>query len=337
MAGPSENPTGNWLPGAISAGGSFLGGLFNRLFSAGDIRRMNEYNSPSAQLARLRKAGLPFAAFMNNQAGQQSALPQSTDLGLNAAGGHLGGYIQRKIDLQQLEILKAETDHKRSLARVENARANVLLSGVGENVSDTYLSRGITTQQGILDAQKKGAELGNIIQGEIANSQAERVKLELDQKRTELANMLKSGNLTDLTIEGKEIENAIARVTEEYRERMTQAEFIGLLKRNKLLSEQIEGAILDNAASAMRNYVQAATQDSEINQKNLAYEMSKLEYSKVKQYFTDYNQYMEFVKDVQRQYRDPTFKGGLRAAVSMAYTTITGLSGQTSSLLQFIK
>lgn len=83
--------------------GGALGNLIQRKQSQKDIERQNEYNSPKAQLARMREAGLPMAA-MTGVSSSQASLPMTNE---GVAKG-ISGYFATAAAKKQLELLDAQ-------------------------------------------------------------------------------------------------------------------------------------------------------------------------------------------------------------------------------------
>lgn len=93
------------IPSLISGAGNIFGSMISRGQSRRDVQAQNLYNNPVNQLARLREAGLPYAAFANNQAGTQSSLPTTSGEGVGEAGNKLGEHINTQLQLKQLKLL----------------------------------------------------------------------------------------------------------------------------------------------------------------------------------------------------------------------------------------
>ena len=129
------------LPGLI--GGIVSGGM-----QAGAVSRANRYNDPRSQLARLNAAGLPFAAFTNGQAGNQSSIPDVSQLGSN-----ISDYMSNRIQQEQAKLLKEQirnasatadmTEYQRDIAKEQ--RDAVLMQGefdwMGQKRSLAYLDK----------------------------------------------------------------------------------------------------------------------------------------------------------------------------------------------------
>ena len=106
------------LAAIIGAGGSLAGGIAQ----AGSIAAQNAYNSPAAQLARLREAGLPMAAFTSQGTGNQSGLPGTHDMGAS----QISNYIATRTALKQIDLIDAQTQKMRAEAEESIGRLNWL-------------------------------------------------------------------------------------------------------------------------------------------------------------------------------------------------------------------
>jgi len=94
-------------------GGALLSSVFGGLFGIGSTLAQNAYNSPRAQLRRLRKAGLPLAYMYQGRVNQQSDVPKLSidpDLGaveqqnINIAKGQL--HETQRMNDQDIQNLK---------------------------------------------------------------------------------------------------------------------------------------------------------------------------------------------------------------------------------------
>jgi len=106
------------LPNLIPGFGAIAGGVLSGI----NVRAQNRYNDPSRALARIRRAGLPMAAFSEQAAGNQSAVPEET---LSKASEHLGSFLEttrqrKEIDTltEALRGIKADSDLKEEDARI---------------------------------------------------------------------------------------------------------------------------------------------------------------------------------------------------------------------------
>lgn len=344
MGKPTEK-TGNNLLGTIAGGlpivGDILGSLIERGQARGDIERQNEYNHPKNQLARLREAGLPMAAMLGATANTQSGIPHQTGSGTK----NIGAYITTQMQLKNLEILKAEIRNKNAEADLKVAEKDWLLSGKGEDRNPTNLTTNLKTSQGLQVASEKGAMLANKIQGYEAAYRPTRLNFERSRSIAEIANIVQHSRLVEKQIHAAELNNRIQKVIADYQPQMSKEQFQKLLKENNLLDETIEGKEKENAILDVKQRVEEATEGAQVKSRTMEAMLKDLTYDRVKEEFENYKQYMEFVQLVQDQIKkgpigalkDPV--GTFKSIAAMAYTTVTGLSGQMggNSILSFIK
>lgn len=328
---------------AFQGGSQILGSVLNRRQSLKDIEAQNKYNSPVEQLARLREAGLPFAAYSQGQAGNQSATPQTSGEGVKSAGNTLANHIIYSTQLKQLDILKQDERLKKAEVRKTEAETDWLLSNAGEDRANTNLTRSLKTRQSLEVANEKGQRLLNKINEIEIRNKPYRQSLENAKLTAEVGSILQNYGLTDQHIKGAELDNKIKNVVADYQPGMSQKQFEKLLKENDLLDVTIEGKKTDNAISAIRQRVDAFAEDADKQGRYMDMMLKELTWERVKEEFTNYKQYQEFVQRVQdhlnktpwEQIKDPaeTFK----AIAAQVYTSVTGLTGQSSGLLNFIK
>lgn len=333
-----------WLAAAIPTFGSIVGSIGQSLFNRGDINKQNRYNSPINQVRRLREAGLPMASLTAGNSGNQSALPNNE--GFAHAGKSIGEFISTSMQLAELDKLKADIRTANSEADLNEARRDFLLSGKGEDRAGTNLTQSLRTQQSIEQADLKGKHLANKIL-DIDSRYHEGFKvIEMQKTRTEIANLIQQYNLAGENIKGQVLENKIKAVMARYQEGMSHAQLEKLLKENELIDYTISGKRIENAINGIKYKIENATADSQIFEKHMHSSLSGLTYERVKEEFSNYKQYMQFVQIVQDEIKRTPWerlthpKRTWEALVSMAYTTVTGLSGQSSgvqNILQGIK
>jgi len=159
------NKAGQWLeghmPNVIGAVGSILG----QVKSEGYIRKMNRYNEPVNQLERLRKAGLPMAAYSHVGAGNQSAIPQQ---GI----GQAGDYLSKFLDTDQTKANTASTlELLRGISADSDMKAydrNVYLSDfVGDDnrrttLREEQIQTGIALQKAQVALQRHSGTIASI-------------------------------------------------------------------------------------------------------------------------------------------------------------------------------
>lgn len=332
------------LATAIPAVSEAIGAMINRGQSRRDIERQNEYNSPINQVRRLNEAGLPMSAMTGNITGNQSALPQTSGTGVAGAGGKIASYITTAIQQQQLELLVAQTKKENAEANKADAESNYLLQGVDEPYTPTNLTRGIALGQGIQSAQKKGAELANQITEVAAENAKTKTMLENTEAMERIQNLIASRQDTFTNIKGKELENAMKEIELRYKPQMSEAEFRKLLADTGLVNSNKTGKDIDNDIQSIRYQIEKATQENQIQSSNIDLALKELTWESTQAYFDNYQQYQEFVQRVRAEMNKDIipksmeeFKARLKAAFALAYTTVTGITGQSPNLTNLIK
>lgn len=322
-----------WIAAALPALIGVAGNVLNRSQSKGDIAKQNAYNSPGQQVARLRAAGLPMAAMEHAQAGTQSALPQTSG---KEIGGNIAGYVSTQTQLMQLKILQEELRLKGAEADKFEAEAQWLLSGRGEDRADTNLTNTLKTKLGIEQAQERGQNITNIISQATADNARNRLGLENNKLAQEIVNLVQQRGLVSEHIEGAALDNNVKRIIGEFQRGMSEQQF------SKLVLENL-GQVSENEIKEIRARIEGATEVSQIFKTDMEAAMASLTYDRVKAEFDNYNQYYEFVQKVQDEMNRTPWeritnpRRTLESIVSLAYTTITGVPGNTGSLLQFMK
>lgn len=144
-------------------------GLIQRGQNRRAIERQNEYNSPVNQLARLREAGLPFAAFSDTAAGNQSQAEPQTDNRLD----RIGEIIQTAATQKQMELLDAEIHKTKGEGEVawkeawiRNNMARRLEDETNEALAisddDTVIPEGSSNQIRSIKREKQAKALDNL-------------------------------------------------------------------------------------------------------------------------------------------------------------------------------
>lgn len=324
-------PIGPLLTTLAPLAAQFAAGQIQRAQSQGDIARQNAYNSPAQQVARLREAGLPFAAYEKGQSGNQSAIPETNK--------SLGGFITTQTQLKQLEILKAEIRLKNAEADESEARRAWLLSGKGQDVAGTNLTSNLRADQSLKASQARGAELTNRITGVAADNARFKTTLDNTEQANRISGILIHNQLGEKQITGAELENKAKAIANEWTPKMNTAHLRALTDKHDL-------DVTEKGLKKLQLELAGATQLGNIMGTDAGNIQKVLSYDVAKEYFDDYQQYHKFVEEVQKNFDQGlmgTFKdplGRLKAIASLAYTTITGLSGSSANaqgLLQFIK
>lgn len=165
---PNESSFWKDAASAIPVVGGVLGGMVSRGQDRRALERMLEYNTPANQLARLREAGLPFAAFSDTAAGNQSQAQPSTESGLN----EIGKFATTRMMQKQMELLEAQINATNADAAKKEVEANSLQTDLNikqmpkdaEPIASAAVeARGrITLQEGQALIQKYDSELKRI-------------------------------------------------------------------------------------------------------------------------------------------------------------------------------
>lgn len=145
------------IASAVPVIGSIGAAALQRNWALKDLAAQNAYNSPRAQIARLKEAGLPLATMFGGQGGSTSEQPAATqvDPTLGAAKG-LDAFFTNRMQTAQLALLSAQT-------RAQNADAD-LKAGEAKFYGSLGVS-GLTNQEEILGAKKDTAIYESIIKG----------------------------------------------------------------------------------------------------------------------------------------------------------------------------
>lgn len=300
------------------------------------IAQQNAYNHPAKQLARLRKAGLPYAAYGEGGAagaGNQSGLFDGKEF--DNAAGYLSQVLTNQKDQEAINMVKLEQDMQRMKNRVYGSEVNWLLDMKGPDGITPNQITNLKAMQGTNLANQKSLEIGNDIAGMVRNSKQAFLDTELEKAKTDLSNALKLG-------EGYDLDNALKDVNLEYLPKMNDSQLATWAKQRGLISEQTTGKQLNNDLKAIRVNVERMTQNYQIDNAKVDNLTKWLDYDKLKEYFKSYKDYMHFVRETQKAFNSDTwanlsFSERLSAAASFAYTTISSATGQTSNILNLIK
>lgn len=162
--------------------GPVLGGALDRGASRRAIERQNEYNKPINQLARLREAGLPFAAMTNAISGNQSQPAETASSGLE----RLSDYSSTRVSQIQLDLIKAQIDATKAMEQKTLQEAQGQAQDNQLQVLDPKAGEPISFGARQQSEQLKGQELDNWIKenhGRISQIEAE-VKEDLHRTGT---------------------------------------------------------------------------------------------------------------------------------------------------------
>lgn len=230
LLGKKQQPAGKITsnPAWIEAGANLVGGLANNLIARGNTKAQNRYNSPKEQIRRLNEAGLPYAAFADNQAGNQSAPTPTHDLGIGAAGRAIGDRYIRQQQAMQVDQIANLIE----IGKVDASLAKKLLEYM-EQTNET----GATNFQTIKDAERDEKTLRNeyqVQQNAIAKAQARNAEslsdTQLETAKANLINILKTGDRMDAELEGILSDNVVKAINANWAERMTKAQWKKILQ-----------------------------------------------------------------------------------------------------------
>jgi len=169
-------------------GGGLISSVLNALFGVGATIAQNQYNSPNAQLKRIRKAGLPLSYMYQGKVNQQSDTPK---LQLEPTLGTLQKIQGEKISAETTgQTIQNQTDQatqnflrKKSKDGISNLEVNLRnerdikkaelflkqnqgrLIEIDKIVQDTLLSEGVQAEekrQGLLKIQEQINLMGQL-------------------------------------------------------------------------------------------------------------------------------------------------------------------------------
>lgn len=203
----------------------------------------NVYNSPKAQIQRLRAANLPLAAMMNGSAGSQSADPRGTTIQpqLNTADTISKG-AQFSIQRQQAQMLEAQRALVDAQTRNQNAEADIkegernyfLNPSSGDPLRTNQYDQmdSIRRQQSSLATIK--SHESSIREVESAFNQSMYYGGEMSAKfREELRNLV---SRTDLNIQEKDFNSVFNGM----KQQKLAADIKNVLKQNKILDQNYQ-------------------------------------------------------------------------------------------------
>lgn len=338
-------------PAIIAAGASLAagetaraGGREQRRWQKEDLDRFYKWNEPSQQLARMRKAGLPMAALTGGgvSGGGGSLGGSVPDSGHGKQAEEIGKFSQRAIDLQQVELLKAETRNKNSEADVNEAKRDWFLSQAGNDSSNqTNLISGMKENLKASQLQNFATETANAINNHVRQNTPYRLNQENAKIDAEIARILKQNQLTDKDIKGKDISNAIGEIDLAFKHRMSLAQWKKLLSEKGLIDEKIESEKVNRAISEVERYVKANTAAASIMKAGYEALNEQLSHDRIGEMFRSYKAYQEFVGKAQKLFQadasnfDPRVFAERLAA--LAYTMSAEITGGAGRLLNAIR
>lgn len=115
-----------WLAPAITATAGLVASIAQRRSAKKDIERMNAYNHPKAQVARMREAGLsPSLMYSQGNVGNQASTPPPLDFS-RVAPEALQALNQTRMTQAQVEAVNANTRRVGVLTEVNELQRDVL-------------------------------------------------------------------------------------------------------------------------------------------------------------------------------------------------------------------
>jgi len=296
-------PIGPLLTALAPIAAQFAAGQIQRAQSQGDIARQNAYNSPAQQVARLREAGLPFAAYEKGQAGNQSSLPETNK--------SIGNYAATTMQMKQAKLLDAEIRLKNSEADRYGAETKYLLEGKGIDTQSTNQTSMIQLEQGMKQAQQKGYQIANDIQQRLSNNQGYKISLDNKEQEQRITNMIQSNLETGERIEGIKLDNALKSIEKSWKPTMNRAHLNGILLDNGI-------KMTENGLRNLELEIKQATKENVITRSAVDTAMAKLG---LEQFGTNY--------EFNKQYQAIAEKA--RGLVDKPFTNLRDLGDQLGS------
>lgn len=197
--------------GVLPFVGPIAAGAIERGQNRRAIERQNEYNKPINQLARLREAGLPFAAFSDTAAGNQSQPQESTSPGI---GEGIQAYASNLMLKKQIELIEAQIRTEK--ARGEREWVNAFRDTIKRDLEhDMFQYDSAITS----DDLNPIGQVSNQVRKEVRTRNYQETQRKLEMHREEIArieSMVKDTLHKDGTLVGtarKQLEELINKVT----------------------------------------------------------------------------------------------------------------------------
>lgn len=255
----------------VTAGGTIGGAAISRGASRGAIRRQNEYNLPVNQVRRLAEAGLPHAAMINAQAGNQSQAQPYTESGVGEAiQGGIQNYIQTTQQKKAIEAIDAQieaTNAQRDKTLAEKNTIEFDLSMKQEDptlgTGTSYVSRTQNLEYEYRQLQNEMARMNNdfrlienVVQrdlyydGTLTNTSRQQLKNLMMQSKT----MQKQIDLAATQIKANDIQNMLNEglLKEGVLSAKAKAELNNLIVHGDLQSERIRQDIQKGYTEQLR-------------------------------------------------------------------------------------
>lgn len=171
-----ENKGWSTLLGALPFVGGIASTILQRRWALKDQERQNQYNSPQHQLALLKQAGLPAAAYFSGGVSAQSESPRDTPVNTGASE-YFNKMAVTEFQKKQMAVMEAEAREKNANADVKVAERDYLLGAPGQ----------LGGKLGAMAQEKSPLEtrLGAEIQHTVIGNQQQQVSLDVARKYAE--------------------------------------------------------------------------------------------------------------------------------------------------------
>jgi len=315
-----------------------VGGIASGVIAGMNTRASNRYNSPEAQIKRAKAAHLPAASINNISAGNQSAVTPSNDLGTSEGARQIGQYNHNQRTIK--EIANLQQDIKRK--QIENDKlAGELqwyLSGRGEDPGGTNLTSMLKAEQGIKQYQGAGMKIANQAADNLLKNQPYKIRLDNIEQQGRINNIFQQYQIGGEQLEGYKKENALKDLELKWKPQMNQAQLNNLLADHGIKLQDI-------GLKQLQNQLETATQAGKIFKSDMEAALTSLTYDRVGAEFETYQQYQQFVRNVQDEINKPLWEAfkdpvaRIKAIISYAYTATVNPNGQASggNILKFLQ
>lgn len=124
MPEPFSTVLGN-IAAPLTAAASLGSAALQRRWALKDWQRVNAYNHPSAQVARLREAGLPLASMFSGSGGSTSSDVRSSnvDPSLGVAQG-ISAYMMNRMQRKQMQLVDEQIREQSAKADISEGERN---------------------------------------------------------------------------------------------------------------------------------------------------------------------------------------------------------------------
>jgi len=256
------------IPSLISAGSSILGGTAQNVLQGMNTRRMLKYNSPVAQIRRLREAGLPYAA-AGQVGGQQSSPTPATDLGFTSAGKDIGQYQNIKKVTEEIGKIKEDIRREQLLNEKLEGELEWYRSGAGTDPSRTNLSYNMGIEQSYKALQNMGQGLTNLASSITTRNLPTKLNLENENARRDISNKINQNILGGYQIEGEKLNNALKDIELKWKPNFKAAELNSILLTNDI-------KVTDKGLKQLEYELNAMTFDNKVAVSNIERETRRI-------------------------------------------------------------